>query len=140
MPFLKCPKCGCVPIYWDTNISWPDNPFKNQILACPACGTECKVASGEAPFLDENGFPKKPDKEVDKEMPMKIENFEAVISGLADDGYTNQVPEKIVRMKIAEICKIADRRTISVALHSMRDLNLLKNVGFEMYEIVQVEK
>lgn len=136
MPFLRCPKCGCIPVYWDLYIDWPENPFSKKKLVCPACGMDLKIVPGDAPNLDENGYPIKSDKEVDKEMPMKLENFEAVISGLADDGYVKQVPEGIVRRKIADVCKIADRRTISVALHSMRDLGLLSKTGFEMYEVV----
>jgi hypothetical protein len=62
MPFLKCPKCKCIPLFWDNELSPRLQIFFEQLaLLCPKDGEKLKLVPSDPPLLDKFGYPRRYD-------------------------------------------------------------------------------
>jgi len=158
MAFLACSKCGRIhyirggghsfcPVWNDANVQMTVQAENGDFFgkSCLLCFGKLKVIEGQPPEHCDHAVPlgrfcaqcnaeNKGEKEVEN-MVLKIENFEAVIRVLADRGFTVQVPEKILRPVIIEVCKTGDKSVISRVMNSMKDAGFIKNIGFQVWEI-----
>lgn len=137
MGFLRCPRCNLVPCYWDESDYERIRVCLDMDLNCPSCGTELRTVPGEAPFLNQFGYPQKDAPEVETSMPLKRENFNAVITELVKAGFEKDVPEAELRKSISKACDVVDVRTISTVVTSMRDLGMIRHKAFKLWEIVE---
>lgn len=103
---------------------------------CRWCGRKTNIVPSGMIETDKYGFTLSlKEKEVNN-MTISPEKIRKVMEKLRTDGFSHEVPDKVLRIVIAEICDTVDKSIITRIINSAVDLELITRAGPKVWKIV----